>query len=300
MPLILKDTTNHKDKRSEGYKKPIPLTADIINTSRENVDFDWIIQIKKSPKRLSEGDVGKYPDSKIEEIKYISSHVDAQNNIQLEYSWIPQSDGIYFYEYFIWSDSVALSFPFKGTFSQDSWMIVDSSTSSLRNQLKSGTPLDSLTCRFEQELVQKVKNGNFVCVKPESIPKLIERGWTIPVPIQPEIGKTGEYSFEIIDGAVFDIQYSIKGANVLSMNSIKEKNSVMINLDSPYEGSLTVSLPRYLIDAKISEEVDDLFFVFVDGIEVPYTEDAGKDVRTLTISFEQGAKIIEILGVIPL
>jgi len=188
MPLILKDTTYHEDRMSEGYKKPIPLSANVINTSRDNVDFEWIIQIKKSPKGLSEGDVGKYPDSKIEEIKYISSHVDGQNSTQLEYSWIPQKDGIYFYEYFIWTDSQALSFPFKGTFLQDTWIIADSSNDSLKNQLKSGIPFDSLECRFELVLVQKTKTGNFVCVKPESIPKLIERGWGEPEPVpEPEI-----------------------------------------------------------------------------------------------------------------
>jgi hypothetical protein len=181
MPLILKDTTYHKDRMSEGYKKPIPLSAKVINTSRDNVDFEWIIQIKKSPKGLSEGDVGKYPDSKIEEIKYISSHVDGQKSTQLEYSWIPQHDGIYFYEYFIWADSQALSFPFKGTFLQDTWMIADSSNDSLKNQLKSGTPFDSLECRFELELVQKSKTGNFVCVKSVTKQLLMDRGWAEPV-----------------------------------------------------------------------------------------------------------------------
>ncbi len=166
-------------------------------------------------------------------------------------------------------------------------------------QFKSGISIDEIQCKESLTLVTK-NNGSPACVKPESIPKLVERGWVKLVPIQPEIGKTGKYSLEIVDGTVFDIQYSIKGANVLSMNSIKEKNSVMINLDSPYAGSLTISLPRHLIDAKISEKVDDLFFVFVDEIEVPYTENAGKDTRTLIISFEQGTKIIEIFGVTPL
>ncbi len=177
MPVILKDTTHHENKRSDEYKKPINLTASVINISRENFDFDWMIQIKKSPKGISEGDVTKYPDSKIEKIQFIPSHIGGQSKTQLEYSWIPEKDGIYFYEYFIWKNSQALSFPFRGTFIQDSWMIVDSSKSSIKNQIKSGTPFDSLSCRFELELAQKGKNGNFVCLKPESIPKLVERGW---------------------------------------------------------------------------------------------------------------------------
>jgi len=169
-----------------------------------------------------------------------------------------------------------------------------------KKQTFAGISNENIYCREDYVLTFKATNNSPACVKPESIPKLIDRGWAKLVTIQPDIGKTGKYSLEIDNGKVFDIKYSVKGANILSMNSLKEKNSVKINLDSPYAGSLIISMPRQLIDAKISENVDDLFFVFVDGNEVPYTEIKENTIRTLTIGFGQGARIIEILGVSPL
>jgi len=169
-----------------------------------------------------------------------------------------------------------------------------------KQQTSVGILPSDVECKKDLVLIFKATNNSPACVKPESIPKLIDRGWAKLVTIQPDIGKTGKYSLEIDNGKVFDIKYSVKGANILSMNSLKEKNSVKINLDSPYAGSLIISMPRQLIDAKISENVDDLFFVFVDGNEVPYTEIKENTIRTLTIGFGQGARIIEILGVSPL
>jgi hypothetical protein len=177
MPVILKDTTDHESRISKEYKKPINITANITNTSRENIDFDWIIQIKKSPKSVSEGEVTKFPDSKVDFIKTISAHVKSQEKTQLEYSWIPQSDGIYFYEMFIWKDLQPQSFPFKGTFLYDNWIMADYSSFSLKNQLKSGIPFDKLECKENLELANRASNGNFVCLKQDSISKLIERGW---------------------------------------------------------------------------------------------------------------------------
>lgn len=177
MPVILKDTTDHESRISIEYKKPINITANITNISRENIDFDWIIQIKKSPKSVSDGEVTNFPDSKVDFIKTISAHVKSQEKKQLEYSWIPQSDGIYFYEMFVWKDLQPQSFPFKGTFLYDNWIMVDSRSFSLENQLKSGMPFDKLECRENLELANRASNGNFVCLKQDSISKLIERGW---------------------------------------------------------------------------------------------------------------------------
>ena len=144
MPLILKDATDPTKRISTEYKKPFLIIANITNTSRENIDFDWIIQIKKSPKGSSEGDVSNFPESDVIEIHSIPSHVNAQDKVQLEYSWIPQTDGIYFYEEFIWQNSQPKSLPFKGTFLSDNWIMADYTSHTVKNQLKSGIPFDKL------------------------------------------------------------------------------------------------------------------------------------------------------------
>jgi len=177
MPIILKDATDHTKKISKEYKQPIPIIANITNISRENFNFDWIIQIKKSPVSASQGDLTNYPESEVIEIHTIPSFIGAQDNDQLEFFWVPPSGGIYFYEEFIWNDSKPESLPFKGSFISDNWIMVDYSDSTLKNQLKSGVPFDKLECINDLILILK-KDGTHACVKPASIEKLIERNWT--------------------------------------------------------------------------------------------------------------------------
>ena len=177
MPVILKDRTDHTKRISNEYKQPIPIVANVTNISREDIDFDWIIQIKKSPMGVSQGDLTNYPESDIIEIHFIPSHIDAQKNIKMEFPWVPPTDGIYFYEEFIWKDLQPLSFPFRGTFLSDNWIMVDYRNYSLKSQLKSGVPFDKLECKEGTILVLRY-DITHACVKPKSIEKLIERNWT--------------------------------------------------------------------------------------------------------------------------
>lgn len=66
-------------------------------------------------------------------------------------------------------------------------------------------------------------------------------------------------------------------------------------LEEAHKGSLEITIPRNLIDAKIGES-DDKFFVLIDGLEVPYTEVTDESQRTLTIQFEEDARIIQVFG----
>lgn len=180
-PIIMRDAMNYEEKNTANPKKPIVISANITNISREDIDFNWIIQIKKSPKSISEGDISEYPKSKIAFIKSISGHVNAQRSTKLEYSWTPQSNGIYFYEMYVWdiSNAKASSYPFKQGFLTNNWLIVNSNLNSVTNQIKSGIPLSEVQCRGGLEPAHKTSNGNLVCVKPETKQKLIERGWAL-------------------------------------------------------------------------------------------------------------------------
>ena len=98
-----------------------------------------------------------------------------------------------------------------------------------------------------------------------------------------------------VEGTEFMVGYSITGGKLLSIMPDVDANSLIINIDATNDGSITLTLPRALIDAKIGNE-DDQFFVLVDGEEVDFDEKKTAESRTLTISFYAGAEQIEIIG----
>ena len=175
-PIVMSIPT-YENKMTTDPRKPIIISVNITNTSRQSFDLDWIIQIKKSPKSVSEGELSKDPQSKVAHIQKIPAHIDGQKSIMLDYAWIPQANGVYFYEMYVWNDSQPLSYSFTGTFLHDNWILVNSNLNSVTNQIKSGIPLDKVQCREGLILAHKSTNANLVCIKPQSMQKLIERGW---------------------------------------------------------------------------------------------------------------------------
>ncbi|TAK27164.1 MAG: hypothetical protein EPO37_00995 [Nitrosarchaeum sp.] len=304
-PIILKDATNYEGKTTTDTKKPITLSANVTNISRNNLDFDWIIQIKKSPKSTSEGDLTKDPESKIEFIKTIPTHVDAQKSIKLEYSWTPQSNGIYFYEMYLWDDSKPLSYPFTGDFLSTDWMFVSSNMNSVTNQIESGIPTDQIQCKEKFVVVLKASNGNPNCVKSESLEKLRERGWAEPLgdivfqrPSQtkpeptftphsePEphydfdktftlIGKKSQYNLDYLmpSGTITDIQ--------LDCNSLQ----LVLSVSSKDSGVLTLQLPEEIIG-----NVD---MILVDKTEWNEISLAG---NTVIVMYPENTETIEFQG----
>lgn len=91
------------------------------------------------------------------------------------------------------------------------------------------------------------------------------------------------------------VGYKITGGKLLSITPDVDANSLLIRIDATDNGSLTITLPRELIDAKIGNADDD-FFVLVDGEEVDFDETITSKDRTLTIMFPAGAEEIEIIG----
>jgi len=93
-----------------------------------------------------------------------------------------------------------------------------------------------------------------------------------------------------------NLTYSIIGGTVSSIEADEYFGSLIIILEAEDDGILTITLPRNFIDAKIGN-VDDDFFVLVDGEEVVYFEEASTiNDRTLAISFEKDTREIEIIG----
>jgi hypothetical protein len=104
--------------------------------------------------------------------------------------------------------------------------------------------------------------------------------------------------FEVISESE-SIEYSIEGAEFLSITKIPDAMTLNIVILEAENGVLEITIPRELFDATIGGEDED-FFVVVDGFEVDFTENGNSVERTLTIQFEEGARTIEIIGTFPI
>ena len=109
----------------------------------------------------------------------------------------------------------------------------------------------------------------------------------------PSPGKTpGQIA---IEGSDEMIGYKITGGKLISITPDTDANSLIVNIEATNDGTLTLTIPRSIMDATINGE-DDEFFVLVDGEEVDFDEKATSTDRTLTINFLAGAEEIEIIG----
>ncbi len=98
-----------------------------------------------------------------------------------------------------------------------------------------------------------------------------------------------------VQGSSDLIGYTITGGKLLSIMPDVDANSLIISIDATSDGSLTLTIPRSVLDATINGEDDD-FFVLVDGEEVDFDETTSSTDRILTIAFPAGAEEIEIIG----
>ena len=91
------------------------------------------------------------------------------------------------------------------------------------------------------------------------------------------------------------ISYEITNAKLLNIIPDLDAVSLLIYIKTTDEGSITLSLPRSILDSSINGG-DDEFFVLVDGEEVDFEEIKTSVDRTLTIEFLAGTEQIEIIG----
>jgi predicted secreted protein with PEFG-CTERM motif len=91
------------------------------------------------------------------------------------------------------------------------------------------------------------------------------------------------------------ISYEIVNAKLLNVIPDIDAVSLLIYIEATDDGSITLTIPRSVLDASINDG-DDEFFVLVDGEEVDFEEVTTSTDRTLTIEFNAGAEQIEIIG----
>ncbi|MGI0086599.1 MAG: PEFG-CTERM sorting domain-containing protein [Nitrosotalea sp.] len=123
------------------------------------------------------------------------------------------------------------------------------------------------------------------------------------------------YSLQTSAGT-FNIPYTIQGGTIQNMQILGQQTTLVITINAPSNGSLSVSLPRALIDAKAlppvatgpnttsttqvnpAEMPDESFIVQDGGQNVKFTEVKNTNTRTLGISFHNGDTTIDVIGTV--
>ena len=91
------------------------------------------------------------------------------------------------------------------------------------------------------------------------------------------------------------ISYEITNGKLINVIPDMDAVSLLVYIESTDDGSITLTIPRSVLDATINNG-DDEFFVLVDGEEVDFEEIITSTDRTLTINFLAGTEEIEIIG----
>lgn len=94
----------------------------------------------------------------------------------------------------------------------------------------------------------------------------------------------------------YKIRYVITGGDVLSSNVDPNTFSLVVKIQATSNGVLVLPLSRSLIDAKMPNGQNDVFYVLVDQKEATFNDDMASSTRTLSINFPYGAKEIVIYG----
>ena len=140
-----------------------------------------------------------------------------------------------------------------------------------------------IQCRENLVLIQKY-DGSPACVKPDSIPKLTERGWTNNIIT----------SFDYVikkDNVTYGSSYQIVGGVVDEIHYNKDSNSLIVSLSESEKGFLQIIIQTGVLHPP--RESSFTYFVLIDGEEILFEK---LSPIILKIPFEKNTKKIEIIG----
>lgn len=101
----------------------------------------------------------------------------------------------------------------------------------------------------------------------------------------------------LVTNTNFTINYNITADNKLLDAVLDSKiKTLELSMQASSNGTLTVTVPRALLDSKTNNGQDDMFVLLIDGRETNYMQTTSFLDRTLTIPFEQGAMRIKIIA----
>ncbi|MDQ5863245.1 MAG: PEFG-CTERM sorting domain-containing protein [Thermoproteota archaeon] len=111
----------------------------------------------------------------------------------------------------------------------------------------------------------------------------------------------GEWTtFELTaEGQTLPIEYIITGGSVENMTIHGENQTLGVTINSMSNGTLSLRLPREVIDSKTAEGEDADFAAFIDDAEYEEpgeVDEPTEDTRTILIGFPAGAGSIDVIG----
>lgn len=122
---------------------------------------------------------------------------------------------------------------------------------------------------------------------------LDSKSYTINFIVKEQEPGSSIYRLEVGGSDVsYPIAYNIEGGNVTGMSVDKENKSLGIAISAMQHGTLTINLPRNVIDA-----FDSSYQVYVDGEAADFQEiGVGAGFRTLVIPFSESAEQVQVSG----
>lgn len=93
------------------------------------------------------------------------------------------------------------------------------------------------------------------------------------------------------------VDYYIENGQIVDIYLDVDFVELILDFVAVDDGIVELTIPRGLLDSKLSETEDDIFFILVDGFETEYIEiESAIGTRTLVIPFFGGDEQIEIIG----
>ena len=111
-------------------------------------------------------------------------------------------------------------------------------------------------------------------------------------------------TFEVDAGSsgTFDLDYTIRGGTISDVSIDENIFGLVIQIDTSSNGKIVLDLPRKYIDAEKQNGKDEVFIILVekqngDIVETVYKEETShSEIRTISISFEEGDSAIQVIG----
>ena len=114
---------------------------------------------------------------------------------------------------------------------------------------------------------------------------------------------TSNYEVKIPAGGTFDVQYTMKGGIISSMNLNQKNLSLEINISTSSDGNLNINLPRDSIDSinNNGQDIDFIVLMYEGNTEIPIQTDfrnidSEDQFRSINIPVKNGDSKIEIIG----
>ena len=114
---------------------------------------------------------------------------------------------------------------------------------------------------------------------------------------------TSNYEVKIPAGGTFDVQYTMKGGIISSMDLNQKNLSLEINISTSSDGNLNINLPRDSIDSinNNGQDIDFIVLMYEGNTEIPIqtdfkNTDTEDQFRSINIPVKNGDTKIEIIG----